>query len=102
MVFAVLEWADYIQWAGPEDLRLFVNSHAHLIPRDVWVAYMRVIEQRDGWKETFDYYRINTLVLDRANRESLIEKLKIDPTWVSPPMERDGQVIFFRKRTDIE
>ena len=102
MVFATLELADYVQWAGPEDVQLFVNSHAHLIPRDVWVAYMGVIEQRDGWKETLNYYRINTLILDRANRESLIDKLKIDPTWISPPIERDGQVIFFRQTTDIE
>ena len=102
MVFATLELADYVQWAGPENLRLFVNSHAHLIPRDAWVAYMGVIEQRDGWKETLNNYGVNTLILDRANRESLIDKLKIDPTWISPPIERDGQVIFFRQKTDIE
>jgi len=102
MVFATLELADYVQWAGPEDLQLFVNSHAHLIPRDVWLAYVRVIEQRDGWRETLNYYGINTLILDRANRASLIDKLKIDPTWISPPIERDGQVIFFRQTTDIE
>ena len=102
MVFATLELADYVQWAGPENLRLFVNSHAHLVPRDVWVAYMRVIEQRDGWKETLNYYGINTLILDRANRTSLIDKLKIDPTWKSPPIERDGQVIFFRQTTEVE
>ena len=79
-----------------------MNSHAHLIPRDAWVAYMGVIEQRDGWKETLNNYGVNTLILDRANRESLIDKLKIDPTWISPPIERDGQVIFFRQKTDIE
>ena len=97
MVFAIYEWADYVQWAGPKDMQLFVNSHAHLIPRDVWRAYMQVIGQRDGWKETLDHYRINTMILDRANRGSLIEKLKVDPTWISPPIERDGQVIFRRK-----
>ncbi len=102
MIFVTYEWADYVQWVGPKDLQLLVNSHAHLIPRDVWLAYMQVIEQREGWKETLDRYRINTMVLDRANRESLIEKLKVDPKWISPPIERDGQVIFFRKTAEAE
>ncbi len=102
MVFATYEWADYLQWAGPENMHLFVNSHAHLIPRDVWLAYMTVIEQRVGWKEILDFYQINTLILDRANREPLIETLKIDPTWISPPIEWEGQVIFTRKPLEID
>ena len=102
MVFVTYEWADYVQWAGPKNVQLFVNSHAHLIPRDVWIAYMQVIEQREGWKETLDDYGINTMVLDRANRGSLIEKLKVDTRWISPPIERDGQVIFFRKAVETE
>jgi hypothetical protein len=102
MVFATYEWADYLQWAGPDDLQLFVNSHAHLIPREIWLAYMMVIEQRDGWKETLDYYKINTLILDRANRESLINKLRSDPAWISPPIERDGQVIFIRQQSKVD
>jgi hypothetical protein len=98
MVFNTYEWGDYLQWAGPKDLQLFVNSHAHLIPRDVWQAYMQVIEQRSGWEETLDRYGINTIVVDLANRESLIKKLKEDEKWQFPPEERDGQVIFLRKK----
>jgi hypothetical protein len=97
-VFNTYEWGDYLQWAGPKGIQLFVNSHAHLIPRDVWLAYMQVIEQRSGWEETLDRYGINTIVVDLANRESLIKKLKEDDKWQSPPAERDGQVIFTRKK----
>ena len=97
-VFNTYEWGDYLQWAGPRDLQLFVNSHAHLIPREVWMAYMQVIEQRSGWEETLDRYGINTIVIDLANRESLVKKLKEDDKWQSPPAERDGQVIFTRKK----
>lgn len=101
LVFNTYEWGDYLQWAGPKDLQLFVNSHAHLIPRDVWLAYMQVIEQRSGWEEVFDKYGINTVVLDIENRESLIKKLKEDERWRSPPQERDGQVIFLRRKPII-
>ncbi len=97
-VFNTYEWGDYLQWAGPKNLQLFVNSHAHLVPRDVWLAYMQVIEQRSGWEETLDRYGINTIVVDLENRESLVKKLKEDEKWQSPPEERDGQVIFVRKK----
>lgn len=97
-VFNTYEWGDYLQWAGPKGMQLFVNSHAHLIPRDVWMAYMQIIEQRSGWEETLDKYGINTIVVDMANRESLIKKLKEDDKWQLPPEERDGQVIFTRKK----
>jgi hypothetical protein len=97
-VFNTYEWGDYLQWAGPKGMQLFVNSHAHLIPRDVWMAYMQVIEQRSGWEETLDRYGINTIIVDMANREPLIKKLKEDDRWQFPPEERDGQVIFIRKK----
>ena len=98
LVFNTYEWGDYLQWAGPRDLQLFVNSHAHLVPRDVWLAYMQVVDLRPGWEEVLDRYGINTVVLDTANRESLIKKLKEDEKWQYPPSERDGQVIFVRKK----
>jgi hypothetical protein len=97
-VFNTYEWGDYLQWAGPKGMQLFVNSHAHLIPRDVWQSYMQIIEQRSGWEETLDKYGINTIVVDLANRESLVKRLKEDEKWQFPPEERDGQVIFTRKK----
>jgi hypothetical protein len=97
-VFNTYEWGDYLQWAGPKGMQLFVNSHAHLIPRDVWLAYMQVIEQRSGWEDTLDRYGINTVVVDLTNRETLVKKLKEDEKWQFPPEERDGQVIFLRKQ----
>ena len=98
MVFNTYEWGDYLQWAGPKNLQLFVNSHAHLVPREVWMAYMQVIEMRSGWEETLDRYGVNTVAIDLLNREALIKKLKEDDRWLSPPEERDGQVIFLRKK----
>lgn len=97
LVFNTYEWGDYLQWAGPRNLQLFVNSHAHLVPREVWKTYMQIIEQRGNWEEMLDRYGVNTMVLDLESREPLIKKLKEDDRWQSPPTERDGQVIFVRK-----
>ena len=63
---------------------------------------MQVIEQRSGWEDVFDKYGINTVILDMENRESLIKKLKEDERWRFPPQERDGQVIFLRKKPIIK
>lgn len=96
-VFNTYEWGDYLLWTGPKDVRLFVNSHAHLIPRDVWVAYMQVIELRSGWEQTLDDYQIRTIVIDRQHRGALIQALSQDDRWKQPPVEKDGQVIFERR-----
>ena len=97
LVFNTYEWGDYLQWAGPDGLLLFVNSHAHLIPRDTWLAYLQVIELQSGWQETLDRYRVDTIVIDQAYRGSLIERLRQDAQWESRANEQDGQVLFFRK-----
>ncbi len=31
-IFNTYEWGDYLIWAGPKGLRVFVASHAHLVP----------------------------------------------------------------------
>jgi hypothetical protein len=80
-VFNVYEWGDYLQWAGPEGIRVFVNSHAHVVPEEVWQHYLQVIHQSSGWQEVLDRYGVNTVVVDRAVRESLIKSLKDDAKW---------------------
>ena len=58
---------------------------------------MQVIEQRAGWEEIFDRYGVNTIVLDKDYREPLIKKMKEDDKW-KVGLERDGQVVFVRKK----
>jgi len=95
-IFNTYEWGDYLQWAGPAGLKIFVNSHAHLVPRDVWQAYMQISEVQGGWEETLDRYGVNTIVVDQQFREALIKKLKDSEKW-KLDFEQDGQVIFVRK-----
>lgn len=95
-IFNTYEWGDYLQWAGPAGLQVFVNSHAHLVPREVWQAYMQISEVQSGWEETLDRYGVNTIVVDRQYRETLIKKLKESDKW-KLDFEQDGQVVFTRK-----
>jgi hypothetical protein len=80
-VFNIYEWGDYLQWAGPTGIKIFVNSHAHEVPPDVWQRYLQVIQLGSGWQETLDRYGVNTVVVDRALRENLIKALKDDDKW---------------------
>lgn len=97
MVFATYEWSDYLQWAGPPGMKLLVNSHAHLVPPDVWRTYMQVIELRSGWRESLDRYEVDLIVVDRAFRSGLIMNLEADPNW-ERLVEQEGQCLFRRVR----
>ena len=69
-IFNTFEWGDYLQWAGPEGLKIFVNSHAHLVPREVWLAYMQISDVQSGWEDALDRYGINTIVAGRWRRKA--------------------------------
>jgi hypothetical protein len=96
LVFNTYEWGDYLQWAGPEGLQVFVNSHAHLAPREVWQHYLQVIEQSAGWEEVFDRYGVNTVVVDTQFREPLIRRMKDHAGWKVGYQDRRSAV-FVRK-----
>ncbi|MEX2285934.1 MAG: hypothetical protein WD648_02520 [Planctomycetaceae bacterium] len=94
-IFNSYEWGDYLLWAGPPGARVFVASHAHLIPRKVWSDYLDIINVRDGWDATLDRYRVSTIVVDKAQRAELISKLHSHPRW-QVEYEDPQAVIFTR------
>jgi len=96
LVFNVFEFGDYLQWAGPPGIRVFVNSHAHLVPREVWLHYLQVIEQTAGWEEVFDRYGVNTVMVDTKYREPLIRRMKDNAAW-KIGYQDSRAVVFVRK-----
>ncbi len=96
-IFNTYEWGDYLIWAGPKGLRVFVASHAHLIPRDVWQDYLRVITLRSGWEKILDRYGVELAVLDPDQQADLVDALRDSPDW-SIAQEDDRSVIFVRRQ----
>jgi hypothetical protein len=96
-VFNTYEWGDYLLWAGPPDLQVFVASHAHLVPRDVWIDYMRVSETFTGWEAALDRHGVNTVIVDRRGRAALVTFLRRDADW-NVAYEDPIAVIFVRRR----
>lgn len=97
-IFNPYEWGDFLQWAGPPKMQVFLNSHAHLVPREVWLHYLQVVEQSADWTEVLDRYSINTVILDLQHRESLIRRLKDNAAWTVAYEDRNG-VVFQRRKS---
>lgn len=96
-IFNTYEWGDYLQWAGPAELKVFVNSHAQLVPREVWQHYLNVIDVSAEWEDVLDRYGVNTIVLDTQYREPLIRRLKDHAKWRVAFEDRQA-AIFVRKK----
>jgi len=96
LVFNVFEWGDYLLWAGPPDVKVFVTSQAHLVPHDIWRDYLSVINLSSGWNEAFDRYGVQALLLDKTERGPLISNLRENKQW-KRSFEDDLAVIFTRQ-----
>lgn len=97
LVFNTYEWGDYLLWAGPKDLQVFVNSHAHLVPAEVWKDYFIIANTATGWEAKLDAYGVNAVVVDEQTRGDLIKSLEKLDTWEKKFSDNKGAV-FFRKK----
>jgi hypothetical protein len=80
-VFNTMEWGDYLLWAGPTGLEVFVASHVHVVPRPVWQDYLSVIILEPGWQEILERYRVNTAILDVDQHAALADAMREDRGW---------------------
>jgi hypothetical protein len=97
-VFNTYEWGDYLLWAGPPDLKIFVASHAHLVPRDIWIDYMRISTASAGWEAALDRYDVTTVIVDRTGRGTLIRRLRESANWRVDYEDRIT-VVFTRRKS---
>jgi hypothetical protein len=98
-IFNTLEWGDYLLWAGPARLQVFVASHVHLVPRSVWQDYVRIITLDDGWQKILERYRINTAIVDDDRHAALADALREDPAWAV--LYEDAQGLAFVRRQPL-
>ena len=96
LVFNSYEWGDYLLWAGPARMKIFLNSHAHLVPRDVWLDYLHIASAGSAWRDKLDRYGVNTVIIDHQYRRRLINELKKDTDWKLEYEDGLG-AIFLRK-----
>lgn len=97
LVFNTYEWGDYLLYAGPQGIEVFLNSHAHMVPREVWKDYLSIANLVNGWDDKLDRYGVNTIVVDHAFRRPMITRLKENSAWRLMYQDRVGAV-FVRKQ----
>lgn len=93
LVFNSYEWGDYLLHAGPTDIQLFTTSHAHLVPPDVWNDYLRIARVGSNWNDRLDRYGIDTVIVDKPRRKSLIGKLKDSDDWKVAYEDRQAAIL---------
>ena len=98
-IFNPMEWGDILGFRGPTGLRIFVNSQAHLVHPDIWKHYMSVINVNSGWDDLLDLYGVNSVVLDKAQRQSLIGRLRDHEKW--KVSYEDNTAVIFSRRNPI-
>jgi hypothetical protein len=95
--FNTYEWGDYLLWAGPPKLKVFLASHVHLVPREVWQDYVAISEMSSGWEEMLDRYGVNLIAVDTATHASLIARLRENENWRQTYSDNVGAVFTRRK-----
>ncbi len=97
------EWGDFLQWAGIGNRPVFVNSHVHLIPEDVWRDYLHILTASAGWDDKLDRYGVNSLLLDMrsGNYDSLIRALRNHDDWREVYRGNDGLAVLFVRKHPI-
>lgn len=97
LTFNTYEWGDYLLWAGPPKLKVFLASHVHLVPREVWKDYITISEVASGWEEMLDRYGVNSIVVDEATHGGLIGTLRQSENWRQTYSDNVGAVFVRRK-----
>ncbi len=95
--FNTYEWGDYLLWAGPPKLKVFLASHVHLVPRDVWNDYVAISDGASGWEEMLDRYGVNLIAIDEATHAGLIARLRENENWRQSYSDNVGAVYIRRK-----
>jgi hypothetical protein len=100
LVFNTCEWGDYLVWAGPQNLQVFVDTHVHLVPEEVWRQYLAIINASSEWDDLLDRYGVNTIVVDVPLHGGLISRLRDNSAW--KVSYEDGLAVVFSRRKPIE
>lgn len=97
-VFNSYEWGDYLTWAGPKNIQIFINSHVHVIPREVWQSYITISSAGASWDDHLNRYGVNYVIIDRRQLSALSNQLKGDEKNWRLAYEDGIAVVFVRKK----
>jgi hypothetical protein len=81
-VFASETQGDYLIWALPPEIPIFVYTHVHLFPPSVWRQCQRVKFGERDWDDILDRHRVNLVIIEAEMHPPLRELLyEAGDTW---------------------
>jgi hypothetical protein len=96
LIFNSYQWGDYLLWAGPKNVPVFVASHVQFIPEVIWRQYFDITNLDSGYQSLLDTHGINVIVLSKALNEDAIRQFQRDSLWRTD-YEDDRAVILVRR-----
>jgi hypothetical protein len=96
LIFNSYQWGDYLLWAGPEDLPVFVASHVQFVPEIIWQQYFEVVNLKPGYLHFLDLHGINLIVLSKSQHGDAIAQLQREGPWRTD-YEDDRAVVLVRR-----
>jgi hypothetical protein len=96
LVFGPQWWGDWLCWDGPPGLKVFMTTHVHLAPRQVWRDYLRIARADRGWDQTLQRYDVDVLIVDKDLQKGLARAARRSATWRT--VFEDDRAMIFKRR----
>lgn len=96
LVFHPQWWGDWLVRTGPPGFQPFVTTNIHLVPRQVWSDYLRVMSLQSGWERTLDRYHVGTIVVDKKEQPAFFSALKRHSDWQNAYEDEQSAVFVLR------
>jgi hypothetical protein len=97
LIWSPNTWGDYLAWTGDGAAPVFCTTHAHVVPRDVWLDY-RAVSMGDADCLDVLEERSVSVVLVGKRRRRLLNRLDESEVWVLVSSTGRAKCFQFRPR----
>jgi hypothetical protein len=80
---------------GQDDIKVFLDGRADPFPPEVWDGFVSVAGMGPGWPETLDHFKVNALLVYKA--DPLSAAVKGMPNWQEVPQDDPCCDLFIRR-----
>jgi hypothetical protein len=99
VVFAPVEWADWLAWDQAPKVGAMMTSNVQWVPHKVWLDYQRVLRADLGWEQALERYHVDCLLVHTARQPELARGVRLSSQW-QVALESEGALLAIPRRTD--
>lgn len=99
VVFAPVEWADWLAWDQAPKVGAMMTSNVQWVPRKVWLDYQRVLKADAGWQQALERYHVDCLLVHTSRQPELARAVRLSQRW-QVTVEAEGALLAVPRRKD--